>query len=47
MDIRPIRTDEDHEAAVREIEGLWGAEAGTPDGDRLDVLITLVDAYEA
>lgn len=46
MEIRPIRTDADHEAAVREIEALWGAEAGTPDGDRLDVLITLVDAYE-
>jgi HTH-type transcriptional regulator/antitoxin HigA len=46
MDIRPIRNDEDHEAALREIEALWGAEAGTPDGDRLDVLITLADAYE-
>lgn len=46
MEIRPIRTDEDHEAAVREIETLWGAETGTPQGDRLDVLITLVDAYE-
>ena len=46
MDIRPIRNDEDHEAALREIEALWGAEAGTPEGDRLDVLITLADAYE-
>jgi HTH-type transcriptional regulator/antitoxin HigA len=46
MDIRPIRTDEDHAAAVREIEALWGAPAGTDEGDRLDVLITLVDAYE-
>lgn len=46
MEIRPIRTDADHEAAVREIEALWGAAPGTPDGDRLDVLITLVDAYE-
>jgi HTH-type transcriptional regulator/antitoxin HigA len=46
MDIRPIRNDEDHEAALREIEALWGAEAGTLDGDRLDVLITLADAYE-
>jgi HTH-type transcriptional regulator/antitoxin HigA len=46
MDIRPIRTDEDHAAAVREIEALWGAAPGTPEGDRLDVLATLVDAYE-
>jgi len=46
MDIRPIRNDEDHEEALREIEALWGAEAGTPDGDRLDVLVTLADAYE-
>lgn len=47
MEIRPIRTDEDHEAAMREIEALWGAEPDTPEGDRLDVLITLADAYEA
>ncbi len=46
MDIRPIRTDEDHQGALREIEALWGAEEGTPEGDRLDVLATLVDAYE-
>lgn len=47
MEIRPVRTDEDHEAAMREIEALWGAEPDTPEGDRLDVLITLADAYEA
>lgn len=46
MDINPIRTDADHEAAVRQIEGLWGTEPGTPDGDRLDILITLTNAYE-
>ena len=46
MDIRPIRTDGDHAEALREIERLWGAEPGTPDGDRLDVLSTLVEAYE-
>lgn len=46
MDIRPIRNDEDHEAALREIEALWGSKAGTAQGDRLDVLITLADAYE-
>lgn len=46
MDIRPIRTDDDHGAALREIEALWGADEGTPEGDRLDVLATLVEAYE-
>jgi HTH-type transcriptional regulator/antitoxin HigA len=46
MDIRPIRTDEEHRAALEEIEVLWGAAEGTPEGDRLDVLATLVDAYE-
>ena len=44
MDIRPIRNDQDHSDAVAEIERLWGAELGTPEGDRLDVLATLVDA---
>ena len=46
MDIKPIRNDDDHAAAVAALERLWGAEQGTPDGDRLDVLATLVDAYE-
>jgi len=46
MDIRPIRNDDDHTAALQEIERLWGAAPGTPEGDRLDVLVTLVDAYE-
>lgn len=46
MDIRPIRNDHDHEEALREIERLWGAEPGTPDGDKLDVLATLLEAYE-
>jgi HTH-type transcriptional regulator / antitoxin HigA len=46
MDIRPIRADEEHRAALEEIEALWGAAEGTPEGDRLDVLATLVDAYE-
>lgn len=46
MEIRPIRTDEDHAAALREIEGMWGALEGSEDGDRLDVLVTLVEAYE-
>ena len=46
MEIRPIRTDEDHRAALAEIEACWGAAEGTEEGDRLDVLLALVDAYE-
>jgi HTH-type transcriptional regulator/antitoxin HigA len=46
MEVRPIKTDQDHQAALREIEALWGAPLGTPEGDRLDVLATLVERYE-
>lgn len=46
MEIKPIKTDADHRAALQEIEQLWGAGEGTPDGDRLDILATLVEAYE-
>jgi len=46
MEIKPIRTKSDHRAALKEIEGLMNAKAGTPDGERLDVLATLVEAYE-
>src|ERR1051326_2795125 len=46
-EIRPIRTKRDYDAALKETERLWGAKAGTPEGDRLDVLATLIDAYEA
>jgi HTH-type transcriptional regulator/antitoxin HigA len=46
-DLRPIRTEEDYEAALAEIGRLWGAKSGTSDGDRLEVLATLVDAYES
>jgi HTH-type transcriptional regulator/antitoxin HigA len=46
MEIRPIRTDEDHRAALAEIEACWGAPEGTEVGDKLDVLLALVDAYE-
>ena len=42
MHIRPIKTDEDHEAALRAIETLWGAAEGAEEGDQLDVLVTLV-----
>jgi len=45
-EVRPIRTKRDYEAALKEVERLWGAKAGMRDGDRLDVLATLVDAYE-
>jgi HTH-type transcriptional regulator / antitoxin HigA len=44
--VLPIRDDARHRAALAEIERLWGAEIGTIEGDRLDVLMTLVDAYE-
>ncbi len=44
--IKPIRTEEDYEAALKEIEALWDAEPNTPEGDRLDVLIMLVEVYE-
>lgn len=46
-DIKPIRTKADYKAALAEVEALWGARSGTPRGDRLDVLATLIDAYEA
>jgi HTH-type transcriptional regulator / antitoxin HigA len=47
MDIRPIRTDADYRAALAEAERHWDAEPGTPDGDRVEVLSTLIEAYEA
>jgi HTH-type transcriptional regulator/antitoxin HigA len=47
MDIHPIRTDEDHRAALVEIDACWGAAEGTEKGDRLDVLVALVESYEA
>ena len=45
--IKPIRSKKNYENALDEIGRLWGAKLGTPAGDRLDVLATLVDAYEA
>ncbi len=47
MNIKPIRTRADHRAALKEIESLMMARTGTPEGARLDVLSTLVQAYEA
>ncbi len=46
MDIRPIRTDKEHRAALAEIDACWGAAEGTEQGDKLDVLLALVDLYE-
>lgn len=46
-DLKPIRSETDYDKALTEIENLWGAKAGTPEGDRLDILATLIDAYEA
>jgi HTH-type transcriptional regulator/antitoxin HigA len=46
-EIRPIYTTRDYEAALAEIERLWGSHSGTPEGDRVDVLATLIDAYES
>ena len=45
--LKPIRGKKDHEAVLKEVERLWGARLGTEDGDRLDVLATLIDVYEA
>jgi HTH-type transcriptional regulator/antitoxin HigA len=46
MEIKPLRTEADYEAALAEVEQLWGSEPGTPDGDRFEVLFILVEAYE-
>jgi HTH-type transcriptional regulator/antitoxin HigA len=46
MEIKPIKTKADYRAALKEIEGLMAAERDTPEGERLDVLATLVEAYE-
>jgi HTH-type transcriptional regulator / antitoxin HigA len=46
MQVSPIKTELDYAAAMRRIEALWGAAPGTPEGDELDVLVTLAEAYE-
>lgn len=46
MTVKPIRTEKDYQGALSEMKRLWGSKSGTPAGDRLDVLATLVDAYE-
>lgn len=45
--LKPIRTKADYEAALEEVEHLWGARVGTSEGDRLDILATLIAAYES
>lgn len=47
VELKPIRTKADYNKALAELERLWGAKSGTREGDRLDVLATLIDAYEA
>jgi HTH-type transcriptional regulator/antitoxin HigA len=46
MDVQPIKTDRDYRSALKEIDRLWSSPDGTPEGDRLEVLIALVVAYE-
>ncbi len=47
MDIKPIKTRKDYERALKAVERLIGARRNTPEGDQLDVLVTLIEAYEA
>jgi HTH-type transcriptional regulator / antitoxin HigA len=46
MDIKPIRTKANYRAALKAVESLMTTKANTPEGDRLDVLTTLIEAYE-
>ena len=46
MDVTPIRTDQDHRAALEEVDRLWGASPGTEAGDKLDILLALIEKYE-
>ena len=47
MDVKPIHSEADFQAALKEIEKLIDSQPGTPEGDRMDVLATLVEAYKA
>lgn len=47
VEVSPVRTEDDYESALAEVETLIAARPGTPEGDRLDVLVTLIQAYEA
>ena len=46
MEIKPVRNEREHKAALAEVERLWDAKPGTSEHDRLDVLVTLIEAYE-
>lgn len=46
MTLKPLRSDADHANALRQVELLWGAEAGSAEGDLLDILVDLIDHYE-
>lgn len=46
MNIKPIKTEQDYQEALARIEELWGSAKDTPSGDELDLLCTLVEAYE-
>lgn len=46
MEIKPIKTEQDYNLSISRIEALWGAAKDTPEGDELDLLVTLVESYE-
>lgn len=46
MNVKPIKTEGDHDRALGRVEKLWGACQGSPEGDELDVLVTLIENYE-
>jgi len=46
MNIRPIKTEQDYNFSIHRIEELWGAKKDTPEGDELDLLVTLVESFE-
>ncbi len=46
MDIKPIKTNADYRAALKEVESLMTAEPNTPEGEKLDILVTLIEAFE-
>jgi HTH-type transcriptional regulator/antitoxin HigA len=46
MDIKPIKTEENYNDSIKRIEELWGAKKDSPEGDELDLLVTLVESYE-
>jgi HTH-type transcriptional regulator / antitoxin HigA len=46
MQVKPIRNESDYDDALQRVEALWGSVSGTPEGDELDVLVPLIEAYE-